>query len=292
MDTTVYKNRDRDEIRLKELVQEIWRRRWLVCGVTAVFGALAVAAVWVSPKMYKASIIVSAVSNAPGSQMNGLGSLVSQVGGLASLAGLSMGADSRKAESIAVLQSESLTQQYIQQNRLLPVLFARLWDVRSQRWRVTDARKAPTVWKGGQFFKGIRTITTDTRTGLVTMSITWQDPKVAAKWANDLVSMTNDYLRAKAIAESERNIAYLNQQASKTDVVGVKQAIYTLLQNEINKEMLARGADEYALKVVDPAIAPEKASSPQPVLWTLLGLFGGLVLALFAIFVQLAYRKS
>jgi hypothetical protein len=47
-------------------------------------------------------------------------------------------------------------------------------------------------------------------------------------WANELVRMTNDYLRDQAIQESERNIAYLNDQASKTDAVGAKQAIYAL----------------------------------------------------------------
>jgi len=51
---------------------------------------------------------------------------------------------------------------------------------------------------------------TDPKTGLVTLSITWNDPNIAAKWANGLVRMANDYLRDQAIEESERNIAYLD----------------------------------------------------------------------------------
>jgi LPS O-antigen subunit length determinant protein (WzzB/FepE family) len=92
--------------------------------------------------------------------------------------------------------------------------------------------------------------------------------------------MTNDYLREKAINESERNITYLTDQAAKTDVVGVRQAIYSILQNEINKVMLARGSDEYALKVVDPASPPERPSSPRPLLWTAAGCLGGALLAM------------
>jgi uncharacterized protein involved in exopolysaccharide biosynthesis len=78
----------------------------------------------------------------------------------------------------------------------------------------------------------------------------------------------------------------------KTDVVGVKQAIYSILQNEISKEMLARGSDEYALKVIDPAIAPEVQSSPQRILWTAFGLFAGIVVSLSAVFVRIHRRRD
>ena len=92
--------------------------------------------------------------------------------------------------------------------------------------------------------------------------------------------MTNDYLRDKAIATSERHIAYLKQQAAATDMVGVKQAIYGLMEREINKEMLARGTEEYALNVIDPAQAPEIPSSPRPILWTIAGTLFGVLLSL------------
>ena len=134
-------------------------------------------------------------------------------------------------------------------------------------------------------------MTTDPKTGLVTLTIAWSDPRLAAKWANGLVSITNDYLRTKAIAESERNITYLNEQAGKTDVMTVKQAIYAILQNEINKQMLARGSDEYAFKILDPAAPPEVPSSPRPKLWTFLAFFGGLALSIFAAYVHLAWKR-
>jgi hypothetical protein len=79
--------------------------------------------------------------------------------------------------------------------------------------------------------------------------------------------MTNDYLRANAIAQSERNIAFLGQEAAKTYVVGVKQAICEILQSEIRKEMLARGSEEYAFRILDRALPPERAASPRKLLW-------------------------
>lgn len=283
-----------DEIRLKELIVYLWLGKWAVLGVTAAAAILAGIAAWASPRMYEAMIVVAPAENTPGSgQMGSLSSVAPELGGLASLAGLTLGTDSRKAQYVAVLESDALTERYIEENHLLPVLYARLWDARAGRWKAHDATEMPTPWKALQRFKRrIRAITTDHGTGLVTLTITWRNPEVAARWANGLVKMTNDYLRAKAIAESERNIAYLDEQAARTDVVGVKQAIYALMQNEIDTEMLARGTDEYALKVVDPALAPELPSSPKKWLWVLLGLFGGLTASLFAGFIRLAWIKG
>jgi uncharacterized protein involved in exopolysaccharide biosynthesis len=294
MDTKIRRPIPQDEISLKEILQLLRRRKWAVLLVTAVFTIVAGVAAKMTPKTYKAVIIVSATTNTPGSgQSGGLNSVVSQFSGLASLAGLAMGGDSHRAESIAVLQSEALTEGYIRDNDLLPVLYPKQWDAQQKRWKVTDPKKVPTVWKATQRFKrSIANVSTDTKTGLVTLTILWKDPSLAAKWANELVKKTNDYLRAKAIVEADRNIKYLNGEALTTDVVGVKTAIFSIMQNEINKEMLARGSDEYALKVVDPAFAPEEPYSPQPVMWVLIGLFAGLLLSLFAAFLKVAWGKE
>jgi uncharacterized protein involved in exopolysaccharide biosynthesis len=163
------------------------------------------------------------------------------------------------------------------------VLYSSAWDSQRNTWKATDPAKRPTLWKANQFFHGRREVTTENKTGLVTMAIKWKDPHLAADWANGLVRMTNDYLRAKAIEESERNIRYLNEQALKADTVGEKQAIYLLLENEINDQMLARGSIEYALRVIDPAQAPERAASPRPIIWTVVGgCLGGLLALLIA----------
>ncbi|MGI0133419.1 MAG: GNVR domain-containing protein, partial [Candidatus Micrarchaeaceae archaeon] len=135
-------------------------------------------------------------------------------------------------------------------------------------------------------------VTTDSKTGLVTLTITWKDPALAAAWANGLVRYTNDYLRGRALEESERDITYLTQAAKATDLAGVKQAIYSILQSEISREMLARGTAEYAFKVLDPAVPPERPSSPIKSLWICLGLLGGLALSLCVIIVRSAKNSS
>jgi uncharacterized protein involved in exopolysaccharide biosynthesis len=279
----------RDEISVSEFMGYLLRARWLILTVTIVFTVACATASFLLTKKHEASTVLSPVSSSTngGGLSGGLSSLASQFGDIASMAGISTSTDTKKAESLATLQSEALTTQYIQRENLLPVLFNDKWDAQKNRWKVSDPEKMPTLWKGNQFFKKtVRSITNDTKSGLVTLTITWKDPRLAAKWANDLVKLTNDDLRNKAIRQSESDIAFLNDQAAKTPEVGVKQGIYTLLQNEIKQAMLARATEEFALKVIDPAVAPEKAVFPDKIAWTLSGFVGGLLLSVLFVLVR------
>jgi len=283
-----------DEITFEEVISRIWTRKTLVLVVALGAAAIASAIALVIPKTYIASTVVSPVaSNSNNGLGGGLSSVASQFGGLASLAGISVPGDSRKYESLAILQSEALTEKYIADRNLLPILYAKEWDAAKGAWTTSDPLKMPTLWKANRDFKGIRAVSNDSRTQLTTVSIKWKDPKLAATWANDLVKLTNEYLRNQAISEAENNIAYLNAQAAKTDVVAVKQGIYSMIQVEINKAMTAKGTADFALKVLDPAVPPEKPSSPKLSIWLFGGLFGGgLIAAAFAYYLETKERKS
>ena len=271
---------DESQISLGETFGILLEKKWQILATIVVFASVAALAAWLLPKSYKAVVLLSPESNTGGTQLGAVGSIASQLGQFASLAGVPVGSDSKKSESIAVLQSEALTEKYIVGNNLLPMLFEQKWDAKAGKWKASDPKKIPTLWKANQLFKKqVRYVASDTKTGLVWLTITWKDPHTAAKWANDLVAMTNDYLRDKAIDESNRNIAFLNDQALKNDVVEVRQAIYRILESEISKGMVARGSKEYAFKILDPAVAPDKPTSPDPGIWIPAGAFGGLLLS-------------
>jgi uncharacterized protein involved in exopolysaccharide biosynthesis len=271
---------DEDQISLGEIFDILLSGKWQILAATIVFASMAALAAWLLPKSYRAAVLLSPVTNSGSSQLGALGSIVSQIGGIASLAGLSGGGDSKKSESTAVLQSEALTEKYIVENNLLPELFWKKWDAKAGKWKTGDPEWIATPWKANNLFKKqVRNVTSDAKTGLVTLTIKWRDPHTAAKWANDLVAITNDYLRSRAIEETDRNIAFLSDQALKNNVVEVRQSIYKIMESEISKGMVARGSREYAFKILDPAVAPEKPTSPDPPIWILAGAFAGLLLS-------------
>lgn len=275
-----------DEISIGDLLRIMWRERWTILLTTALGALLAGGISLIVRDKYEASVLLLPVTSQQGSSALGsITSAVSQlpgVGSLMSLSGLSTGGSNR-AESIATLQSEVLTERYIRENDLLPILFARKWDAASKSWKVSDPDDRPTPWKGSRYIREhVRTISEDNKTGLVLLTMTWTDPRLAAQWANGLVELTNDYLRDKALRDSESHIAYLRSQIDTTSDVELKNVIYSLIESEIKKAMMARGDAEYALKVVDAAVVPEKPSSPKRWLWTLAGALIGFGLSLGA----------
>jgi uncharacterized protein involved in exopolysaccharide biosynthesis len=268
-----------DGVSVRELLLFLWRSRWFALIGAVVCASAAIAASMLATPRYTATVAVMPAGRTE--SLGSLGSAVSQLSGIASLAGINMGAaGGMKAEALATLQSEVLTDEYIREHNLLPVLFSSRWDPATRTWR--RGVKVPTLWEANQLFQAIRVVEDNAKTGLVTITVRWADPYTAAAWANGLVKLTNDYLRQKSIDEADRSIAYLSQEVSKTNIVEVKNAIYGLMENEIKKEMVARGREDFALRVIDPAVPPEKKSYPRPLLWTAGGIVLGIFLGLLA----------
>src|SRR5688572_31386934 len=125
------------EVRITEVLQELWRLKLLFAALTFAAVIAALVGSWLAPDKYEASIILSPVTTtADSGQMGALGSIASEFGGLASLAGISLGADTKRAEALAILQSQALTEKFIASNDLLPVLYADDWDSARKQWRV------------------------------------------------------------------------------------------------------------------------------------------------------------
>lgn len=271
-----------NEVALQDIVRIIRSRIALIIAVTLTCGALAALVAFMLPPQYEADLLLASVSeDGDAGKLGSVSSLVSQYGGLSALGGFNFSTSSRKAEAIATLQSRGLTRTYIQEKNLLPVLFHDRWDSSKNKWKSDDPTKIPSLWQAEEYFRGnVRKITEDKKTGLVTLTIIWSDPVMAATWANDLVSRTNQYLRQAASEQSNRNIAYLNDQLARTSVVELQRAIYGLIESEIKKVMVAQGSDEYAFKVLDPAVPPEHKSRPKRGMIIVFGLLAGLVLSL------------
>lgn len=271
-----------DEIDLFELWNTLWRSRWLITSITAAFAFGSVVVVMMLPPWYSASVLL-----APVKEKASVG-LAGQLGSLASLAGIgSTGTSS--VEAVAVLKSRDFARAFIEDQVLLPVLFADDWDAAAGRWQLTDPRDLRQAVKF--FDRNVREIDEDRRTGLVTLSIEWKDPELAAAWANLLAVRLNDHMRQRALAEAEANVKYLRHELESTAVVVLQQSISRLLENEMQKLMLARGNVEFAFRIIDRAEVPRLRSKPHRTLIIFLAVLFGGMLSMFVVFIREAVRN-
>ncbi len=223
-----------------------------------------------------------------------MSALAGELGGIASLAGINIGSGGNSVDRvIAVLKSRAFTDAFIQDEKLLPVLFSDIWDPQNKTWLVEDPKNTPTLRKAYQIFdNNIRTITQDKKTGLITLAIEWKDPQQAALWANLMVERLNWHEQQAAITEAEKSLAYLKDQLAKTSVLEMQQSIYRLIEAQTKNIMLANARDQYAFNIIDRAVVPETKSKPDRKMIVAMGFAAGLLMSiLFAVIFSSIKRK-
>jgi uncharacterized protein involved in exopolysaccharide biosynthesis len=271
---------EEDEIDLLELIRTLLQSWKLIVGITVISIGMAVTYALLSPEVFKAeTLLVSAQE-----EKSGVSSSIGQFGGLAAMAGISIPSDSNTEQVIATLESRKFLSFFINNNKLLPVLFEDLWDAEKNVWIVESEEDEPTEQKAIEFFKGILSVDEDKKSGLVTLSVSWKNPKIAAEWANDLVKQLNEQLREQAIQDSKKRVGYLEQELAKVTLKDMREVLYNLLESEKQKAMLANVNEDFALEVIDPAVAPEKREKPKRKLIVALGGVCGGFLGVFAVF--------
>lgn len=263
-----------DEIDLREIFSDLAKGKRIILACTLICAALATALAFMLTPKYEAKLIANYAKDE-----GRAGGLASQFGGLAELAGVSLGGNSDKEAAIAFIQSRAFLESFIEEQAMMPVLYAKQWDKEKKTWITDDDKKAPTAFKAFSFFsKNILNINSEKKSGLITITITWKDPELAANWANALIKKANDSLREKSITETQLSLDYLQKELQKTSLVEVQNTIYRVMENQIKTMMMANTQEQFAFKIIDPALTVDEDafSSPKRPLMIVLGGFAGL----------------
>ena len=184
---------------------------------------------------------------------------------------------------MATLESREFLGKFINGKNLLQIIFSDHWDEESNSWKLEDGMSEFVNEDGIRTLLGAIEFKKET-TGLITLSVFWTDPVIAADWANDLVLQLNEQLRNKAITDSQKRVGYLEKELAKTTLQDMRAVLYNLLESEKQKAMLANVNEDFALEVIDPAVIPEVRDKPKRKLIVALGGLSGGFLGVFAVF--------
>ena len=275
---------DDDLISLFDVWQILLRYKAMIVAVTgAAILAAALAAAVMTP-MYRAEVVLAPVT--ANEDSGRYSPQLERFSGIAALAGVNLSQhSSRKNEALATLESRLLTERFIEEEKLLPVLFHDLWDQEQGDWKVDDPDDRPTLWDAYELFdQDVRRISEDKRSGLVVLSIEWEDPELATHWGNELVRRANGMLRERTAQESQKAIGFLQQQLKQVSAVELEQVLHRLIESEMKEIILANINEEFAFRVIDPAAPPGEPFRPRwgqmLALGAALGLAAGVTLSL------------
>jgi uncharacterized protein involved in exopolysaccharide biosynthesis len=267
-----------DVVDLFTVLRLLWQAKWVVATIVLTFAGLGAAYAFLATPVYRATAVLAPNERDEGSP------IPSGLSGLASLAGFNLGTSTNSTEALAILRSRAFAAEFIEDFDLLPVLFEEDWNAEKRSWDVRDPEDQPDIRDGVRFFiEQVRLVTEDDETGLVTLSIDWIDPELAADWAGELTARINHRLRARDLKESERKLSDLRKQLDQSSLVELRQAIAQLIQNEIQSMTIARAEEDYAFRVIDPPEVPKERYSPKRAL--IVALSGALGLVVGAIWI-------
>jgi uncharacterized protein involved in exopolysaccharide biosynthesis len=242
---------------------------------------------WLATPWYRSEVLLIAAENRTD---QGLLGRLGQLGGLASLAGINIGT-TNKVEPLAILKSREFAESFIEQRRLMPVLFADLWDADAKKWR-TRPDRTPDIRDAISYFdKKVRRVTEDRKTGLVKLTIEWKDPVLAARWANEMAREINRQTRERALKTSTTNIAYLRSELQATRLVTLQDAIGRLLESEMQQLMIAQGNEQFAFRVIDKGQVPKGSFKPKRLVAIAGGAVVGIFLAMFFVLARESYHR-
>ncbi len=284
----VFSGASDDKISLRQIWRILWRGKRTVIAATTILALGSIAYALLAKEIYRAEVLLAPATEQSTPMIGG------QLGSLAALAGVNLGVgEGNGVVALAVLQSRQFARDFIEQLDLMPIFFEEEWDAENDRWRVDDPTEAPDVRDGVKFFhEQIFEVSEERRTGLVTLAIEWTDPDVAAEWASILVHRLNDRLRARALQEAQTNVDYLQSEMAKATLVTLQESIGRLLEAELPKLMLAKGNEEFAFKIVDPAVPPRERVRPKRALTAIIGTILGGLLGIFIVLVGHSARAG
>src|SRR5690606_25041627 len=153
--------------------------------------------------------------------------------------------------ALAVLTSRLIVEEFIQANNILPLLLEEREGVPGHESLEGDDNKHLHLQEAVDYFvRHIRSVSEDAATGLVTLSIEWSDAHLAQQWANELVRYTNDRIRRRDVEDAQRRLQYLNEELEKASLLELRQVLARLIEEQVQRLMLAQGEVEYGFKVI------------------------------------------
>ena len=294
------------DIALIQLFKSIWHGKWFVLIMVVAFSIISVFYALSLPNKYKSDVLLAPASHDQQARVSGLG----QLGGLASMAGINIGAEADKtAMALEVLQSRRFITDFIQKYELLvPLLAVKSWDWQTNTLkydqRIYDSendvwvRKVnaplqakPSLQEAHEAFLEILSFEKARDSGMLRLSIIHPSPEIAQQWVSLLVQELNAFMQREDIEEAKRSMSFLEKHVKDVQVEELRRAAFQLIEEQTKRLMLANIRDEYVFKVIDPAVVSQKRHSPRRSLICIAGALLGGVVSIFLLLLHFVFRQ-
>jgi uncharacterized protein involved in exopolysaccharide biosynthesis len=294
---------EEDEINLLDYWRVIQKRKKLIIRlVSGVVFATAILSLFMT-NIYQAKVVITPIAGKDGSAAGGTASMLAQQFGIIQ-AGPAPG-----TEIFNLLNSNILKQKIIEKNHLMPVLFEDDWDKEKNAWKkggyslnplklvgvisrqfnpppasIKKEPGVPDTWDGIRKLMTVIKATQNLKDNTITITTEYKDPEMAANLARFTLNTLIDHITDEAKRVAKINKEYLEKQIVENADPFIKQKIYALIAQQVETIMMAEIKENFAFKIIDPPIVPDKKIKPKRTQMVMISFVVALFLGIFAAF--------
>ena len=288
-----------DEIDLRELFTKLWHGRWVIVALCCVALVLASFYLHVAARKYTVSMTFKPVIE------EGAGPNLAGLGGLASLAGVSLpqSGSGDFATFRTLLRSEEVAERVIAATELLPAIFKNEWDAQLAQFRkpprgllgrslsglksiLTGDKKrdyiAPNPQRLSIFMDRTLGLSVNNETGFLTVSAESEDPETLVALIVAATEATDQLMKERYIVNAEQTLQFYQSKILTSRSREHREALAKLISAEDQKLMLTSEGRHFVAEPLTRATTSMDPTSPKSVLVLalalVLGLFSGAAL--------------
>ena len=234
-----------DEINLLDYWRIIWKRRKVVIYVFLISVVSTAIISLIMTPIYQAKATLMPVESSQGRFSAALGALQN----IPFIGGAVGGALGKTATDklVNILNSRTVAEDVVKKLDLVKIIFKKQWDREKGAWK-TD--KPPTLQDTLQVLQKELVKVADDRKGLISISVEYEDPKLAAEIANEYTVVLQKFLNENTISLAKRNRIFLEKQLAVTKA-DLQTSEEELRSYQTNKKIMALDAQsEGAVKAL------------------------------------------
>jgi len=283
-----------DEINLLDLLIVLAKHKKRIIGATFAAALLAVGYALSLPNIYTGSTKILP----PQQSQSSASAMLSQLGGLAGMAGGSLGIKNPNDLYIAMLKSRSVMEKIV------------------KRFDLQKVYEQETLTGTLNALEGSMTVASG-KDGMITVEVSDKDPQLAANIANAFIEELNKLLQTYSLTDASQKRTFFEQQLRQakdklTDAelkldktpntslqyldalrnLKYQEALWEILARQFEMSKLDEAKDFPLIQVLDKATPPEKKSKPKRSQIVLLATLVAFFLAVIWAFISEALARS
>lgn len=212
-----------DEIDLIDVLHILLRRKRIILGTVATVTLATLAYALILPDKYTATSTLMPIEKASAPNLaSALSAMGGSLGLLANQTALSSGAADK---FIVLMKTRTMSESIIRKHNLLQILFEgdRYLEGNTGNsaalalpWQKPS--KQPSMQDASEKLSKLVNFSTEKLGSMVTVSVTHQDPELAARIANAYVEELSGYLQSNSLSTAKRNRVFIEKQLQKVEV--------------------------------------------------------------------------